>query len=34
MNQIYRTVNNPPVYDLGSDIALKKAVDLLNAKKK
>ncbi|MBN2353475.1 MAG: S41 family peptidase [Spirochaetales bacterium] len=34
LDEIYRTVNNPPVYDLGSDIVLKKAVDLLNAKKK
>ncbi len=32
LDQIYRTVNNPPVYDLGSDIVLKKAVDILGGK--
>jgi carboxyl-terminal processing protease len=34
LDEIYRTVNNPPVYDLGSDIVLEKAVDILSAKVK
>ncbi len=32
LREVYRNVNNPPVYDLNTDTVLKKAVDLLGAR--